>query len=615
MIFGLNCSPFLLGASLNHHIRKYQLEDPTFVRALLESLYVDDMISGDNEVNGAFELYMKSKLCLADGGFNLRKWRSSSQKLIELFEGNEANETEHKRPELIEVQPFVEDETSFTKTTLGDTNEIKPDHHKVLGLTWNFIKDEFVFDFEELISVAKTLTFTKRNLLRLTAMFFDPIGFISPVIIEMKIVLQEITVLKLGWDTPLPEHIIQQWKYWVNQLEATGTIRIPRCYFSDQANVISYDLQGFCDASTKAMCALIYLICTYDSGDCKSTLLTSKAKVAPLKKLSIPRLKLTAAVILSRLIKTVQIALSNQIEFNEVFCWGDSTIVLAWLKNDRKYKQFVSNRTQEILKLTRPEMWRHCPTDSNPADIGTRGESPVHLKENPLWFHGPSRITESQDSWPDQLNSKQLIDTDPQEFAEELRNEPTVNLFTKQLQTVNLENIIEISAYSSLSKLLRVTGLIVRFRNNLKLCVLKNRDELKYGEVSAEEVQAAERLWIRSIQESLSNERNYDQLHAQLGLFRDEDGIVRCRGRIGNADLQYQSKFPAFLPRNRHLTTIIIRQCHKNVFHNGLKSTLNELRAKLRITKARHRVKSVLKNCTLCRRYEAKPYVYPPPYA
>ena len=248
----------------------------------------------------------------------------------------------------------------------------------------------------------------------------------------------------------------------------------------------------------------------------------------------------TAAVILSRLIKTVQIALSNQIELNEVFCWGDSTIVLTWLKNDRKYIQFVSNCTQEILKLTKPEMWRHCSTDSNPADIGIRGGSPVHLKENPLWFHGLSWITESQESWPGQLN---LIDTDPQEFAEELRNEPTVNLFTstKQLQTVDLENIIEISASSSLYKLLRITGLIIRFINNLKRCLLKNRDELKFGEVSAEEVHAAERLWIRSIQESLSNEKNYDQLHAQLGLFRDEDGIVRCRGRIGNADLQYQS--------------------------------------------------------------------------
>ena len=112
---------------------------------------------------------------------------------------------------------------------------------------------------------------------------------------------------------------------------------------------------------------------------------------------------------------------------------------------------FVSDRTQEILKLTKPEMWRHCPTDSNPADMEIRCESPVHLKENPLWFHRPSGITESQESWTDQLNHKQLIDTDPQEFAEELRNEPTVNLFTstKVLKTVNLENVIDISAYSS----------------------------------------------------------------------------------------------------------------------------------------------------------------------
>ena len=89
-------------------------------------------------------------------------------------------------------------------------------------------------------------------------MFFDPIGFISSVIIEMKIVLQEITVLKLGWDTPLSEYIIHQWKYWVNQLEAIGTIRIPRCYFSDQANVISYDLQGFCDASRWVMDTFLF---------------------------------------------------------------------------------------------------------------------------------------------------------------------------------------------------------------------------------------------------------------------------------------------------------------------------------------------------------------------
>ena len=115
VIFGLNCSSFLLGASLNHHIKKYESEDPTFVRALLESCYAYDTISGDNQVKSAFELYMKSKLSLADRGFNLRKWRSSSLKLMTLIEANEANEIEYKRPELIEAKPFVEDETSSTK--------------------------------------------------------------------------------------------------------------------------------------------------------------------------------------------------------------------------------------------------------------------------------------------------------------------------------------------------------------------------------------------------------------------------------------------------------------------------------------------------------------------
>ena len=82
------------------------------------------------------------------------------------------------------------------------------------------------------------------------------------------------------------------------------------------------------------------------------------------------------------------------------------------------------------------------------------------------------------------------------------------------------------------------------------MCTKKISRSIEIWEVSAEEVQAAERLWIRSIQESLSNERSYDQLPAQLGLFHDEDGIVKCRCHIGNADLQYQSKFPVFLPRN-----------------------------------------------------------------
>ena len=123
--------------------------------------------------------------------------------MIALIEANEANETEHKRPELIEAKPFVEDETTLHQNYPWGYESNYTRSPQSSGVEMDSVKDEFVLDFEKLISVAKTLTFTKRNLLRLMVMFFDPIRFISPVIIEMKIVLQKITVLKLGLGYPL----------------------------------------------------------------------------------------------------------------------------------------------------------------------------------------------------------------------------------------------------------------------------------------------------------------------------------------------------------------------------------------------------------------------------
>ena len=89
--------------------------------------------------------------------------------------------------------------------------------------------------------------------------------------------------------------------------------------------------------------------------------------------MSVPRLELIAALVFARLLNNVKHPLKSQILFESIYCWSDSTIVLSWLKNDRNYKQFASNHTKNILKLlTSPEMWNHCSTEDNPADIGTR---------------------------------------------------------------------------------------------------------------------------------------------------------------------------------------------------------------------------------------------------
>ena len=102
-----------------------------------------------------------------------------------------------------------------------------------------------------------------------------------------------------------------------------------------------------------------------------------------------------------------------------------------------------------------------------------------------------------------------------------------------------------------------------------------------------------------------------DELEKQLGLFKDEKGIIRCRGRLGNSQASYDTKFPALLSRNHHVTSLIIRYCHERVMHNGLKETLTEVRSRYWIPKGRQTVKKELFGCNICRRFQGRSYPVP----
>ena len=163
------------------------------------------------------------------------------------------------------------------------------------------------------------------------------------------------------------------WCEILNDFEQILSISIPRCYF-DEVNeeIEQYSLHAFGDASKEAFCSVIYLVMKIAS-DYHCKLVTSKSRLVPLIEMSIPRLELIAALILARLLNNVKYSLESQILLESIYCWSDSTIVLSWLKNDRNYKQFVSNHTKNILKFTSPEMWNQCSAEDNLADIGTRG--------------------------------------------------------------------------------------------------------------------------------------------------------------------------------------------------------------------------------------------------
>ena len=123
--------------------------------------------------------------------------------------------------------------------------------------------------------------------------------------------------------------------------------------------------------------------------------------MAPLSKLSIPRLQLLSALILARLIGTVMSAIQSVINIEKIHCWTDSLTALFWIQGrDKEWKMFVENRVIEIRSWVQTECWSHCPGVDNPADIPPRGMTATQLKNNRVWFHGPSWLVEIENKWP-----------------------------------------------------------------------------------------------------------------------------------------------------------------------------------------------------------------------
>ena len=156
LMFGLRSSPAILGATINHHLEFYKETQPETVKAIRDSLYVDDLVSGAPKDDQAFEIYQNTKRVMSDGGFNLRKWCSNSASLVEAIDKAEAAlETTPQHQAKDEFPSYAE------ATTNPDSNVLKDKCAKVLGSIWDMSSDEFLFNLSSIIDYSRT--FSLRN--------------------------------------------------------------------------------------------------------------------------------------------------------------------------------------------------------------------------------------------------------------------------------------------------------------------------------------------------------------------------------------------------------------------------------------------------------------------
>ena len=445
--------------------------------------------------------------------------------------------------------------------------------------------------------------------MNILAMSFDPLGLTSPIGVAAKILFQELCKEKFEWDDPIPENKAAKWEEWIHGLNEVKTLTIPRCVYDEfEGKLLSCQLHGFRDASKKAYCAAVYLVCETTKGR-YTRLLCSKTRVAPFKDLTIPRLELMSARILAVLMDNVYKALCSQVTIDKVKYWLDSKTALYWIYNQGEWKQWVQFRVSEILKLTKKSDWGHVGGKDNPADIGSRGVSASVLRDSKLWWEGPESLRESEENWP-----KTLVLEDSTDIKKERKKMCVLSVVTEKSE--KLSNAVNVERFSSLNKLLRVTAWVRRFVNNLKQktekkALKKGRKEVRLGKISVEEIEEAERIWIIESQLNLQGSSNFKKISEQLGVVKEND-ILICKGRLGNSELDFRTKFPIILPKEHKFTELVIIDCHQRVHHCKERSTLAELRAKFWVTKGRQCVKRIIRKCFICRKLEGKAFNSPP---
>lgn len=546
-----SCSNYAMKRTATENEVKY---GPEAANTLRKNFYVDDLLKSCCNVAAAIKLIQNVIKMCADGGFNLTKFTSNSMEVLMSL-------PEEKRRKGVKNEDLLS----------GDIPE-----DKALGIHWNIEEDALMFKIK---SVQKPGT--RRGLLSILSSIYDPLGIASPFILEGRRIIQTLCGENFKWDDKIPEDIYHHWNQWLTKLEGLDQLKIDRCFKPKNfGKIVDYSLHHFSDASETGYGEASYLRLIDDTGRIHCTLLIGKARVAPLKYISIPRMELTAATLSVKVSNQIKKELAEYLPKNvkETF-WTDSQVVLGYLQNDiKRFKIFVANRVQLIRDQTEVGQWNYVNTSVNPADFASRGLNVKQTEKVVRWFQGPEFLWQDEAMWPraDNTINLELDSKDPE----------VKNVQSKVFLVTNDNSVLSQlgKATTNWGKMKRILAQVYLFINKIK----GNKDER--SQLNVTRLQEAETQIIRMVQgqcfrnevaslKSKEGKVSTTSSIFQLDPFIDEKGLLRVGGRLKRSNLQENNKHPLLLPKTHAVTDAIIHWCHEKVAHGGRGQTLNKLRS------------------------------------
>jgi len=569
--FGATSSPFCANYALRQAIEDNTTRFPSLSSELLKkSFYVDDFLLSTKTISEAKNVVRDLPPLLSRGGFDLVKWNSNSAAVL-----NSIDPT--LRSHSVEELPF------------SDSSQ------RTLGVKWHMAKDVFMFELKTPLNEP-----TRRTLLAYLASIYDPCGFIAPVLLPGKLLLQELCRLNVGWDTELKYATLHRYQEWLETLKKIPTLEINRCLIPDSDTDERFELHLFSDASEIGYGAVAYLRRTTSDGEIHCPFLIGKGRVAPLQFISIPRLELTAALLAARL--SAYLVRELNLTVRQIVFWTDSVLVLRYLSStSARLATFVANRVRRIRELSNVSQWRYVPTKDNPADLASRGLTTKSFCKIKFWLEGTQYLRMKEASWPTMPTSLNVKD-------DQLETKKVAMIATGSDGLCWLNELA--TRCPSWTSLQRHVVWLIRFQNYIRIKLLSRTDlSLQLGKIKTYELSQAIRDIIRMMQiecfntSSLASGRSRAHQPHDLRKLKPIyiDGVLCLGGRVQGCE-----PLP-ILPSTGRMTSLIIRHYHEVSGHAGPTHVLASVRREYWIIKGMATVRRVLRDCAKCRLLHAPP--------
>lgn len=574
--FGTAPAPYLACRTLNQ-LANDEGQNYPIAAQMISDFYVDDILSGTDTVETAIEARNQLTEMMKRGGFVLKKWSSNDADFMKSIP--------------------LEDRSQNVLLDMNIAGKVK-----TLGILWNLKTNKFEYKFTLKPSESGI---TKRSIFSDVQKLYDPLGWLSPSIITAKLLMQKLWLEQVSWDDKINQDLADEWARIRADFKLINDISVERWIHTTAKNKECIQLHGFSDASSRAYAAVVYARVPDPNGEIHISLMAARTRVAPLKIVSIPRLELCGALLLSQLLSHVSRAM--KIPKSKVFAWTDSSIVLAWLSGDpSRWKTFVANRVVEIVDNISCSQWYHVLSNENPADIASRGLSVAELKDCDLWWKGPNWLSMKE------IKFSRLDNTQTDEEKRTVKEIQT-NLKINETENDNTKLINKFREFSNLKELLTTICYCRRFLHYKHNTLIPENEK----HVTTKELDESLHRCIKMAQETDFEEeikalRNGNQVKKRSSLkslnpYIDSNGVVRVGGRLRNAEIALESKHPIILGNKNELTQLIVKNAHTETLHGGVQLMLTYIRSRYWILRAKDVLKACIKKCLVCAKHNATP--------